>query len=169
MQKAIYFKWITSLWIMWITLLFSTLFNKKRQNFQNQIVDNLNPQIHNRESPVNMRSYNPIIKHIHNKFNTYSQSYPHHVKLWITLWKSCGLYVDNFFGKKIRNNRLTERHKIYIIGVVFYDIKKRIIKFIQNYKEVPRLWKWHFSQKKDRDPKFTVSEKEWALLTVEKY
>ena len=29
------------------------------------------------------------------------------------------------------------------------------------------LWRWHFSQRKDRDQKFMDLEKEWALLQEE--
>ena len=35
-------------------------------------------------------------------------------------------------------------------------------------KEVFWIWKWHFSRRKDRDPKFMASEAEWVLPAEER-
>ena len=84
-----------------------------------------------------------------------STIYP--LKLWI-VYK----IVDNIV--KIRKNKKGQ------INIDFPDFFGIMISdaFIINKGGVS-TWRWHFSRRRDPDPKFTDSEQEWAQKAAEKY
>ena len=99
-------------------------------------------------------------------FSTLSTSYAHFVdKMWIACWKEVDGAGIRITKKKLDESRLFPYNwcDILILGLwvrlALYHIAKG----------GTTRWKWHFSPRPDREQRFMVSEREWALPTAEKF